>query len=72
MLPSGLVIPRDVNPEPAEPVVDSTVLAAMIRSFAPDVVIDPLLVALLPLPLTAASTTLDVAIPLYSAIRTSG
>jgi hypothetical protein len=47
-------------------------LAPTIRAFAFVVVPDPLLlVALLPVPAATTSTGVDVAIPLYSAIRTS-
>ena len=73
MLPSGLVITREVKPVPAAVVSVSTVFAPTSRSFALNVVTGPLLlVVLLPLAPTATSIGFTGLMPEYSAIRTSG
>src|SRR5690348_2396471 len=73
MSPSGDVISRLVNPEPAPAVTVLTTLAANSRSVGFVVVAAPLLeVALLPVLAAAMSTGLFGSVPLYSRIRMSG
>src|SRR5690349_17966292 len=73
MSPSGDVMTRLVNPEPAAVVVVATTFAPMIRSFALVVVTAVVaLVALLPVAPATTSTGLIGAMPVYSAIRMSG
>src|SRR5689334_10333797 len=73
MSPSGDVITRLVNDVPAPLVLVATRFAPTIRSFALVVVAAPLLGDVLePFAAATTSTGLLVAIPLYSAIRTSG
>ena len=72
MSPSGLVITRDVQPEPAPVVQLLTVLAAKSKSDALVVAAaGVLLVALLPVADAVASTGLTGSSPTYSRMRTS-
>src|ERR1051325_8859291 len=72
MSPSGLVMTRDVNDGPGPVVCFWTMLPPTNRSFALVVVAKPLSgLRLLPCPAAVTSTGFDVAMPLYSAMRTS-
>src|SRR5262249_56487893 len=70
--PFGALSTRLVAPEPAATVGGRPKLAATSKSAPCVISAGVVLVALLPMPLATASIGFVVAIPLYSATRTSG